>query len=69
MVLLPLKLVCTIPPTDPFGTFTKALGVRYYYDTLGFNFTGYRLGACGAMAASPITDLLGRHVESFLHLV
>ena len=28
----------TIPPTDHFDTFAKALGVRYYYVTLSFDF-------------------------------
>ena len=37
--------------------------------TLGFNFIGNRLGACGALADSPIIDLLGRPGKSFLHLV
>ena len=69
MVLLPLKWVCIIPPTDLFDTFTKTLGVWYHKVTLGFDFIGYRLGTCRALAVSPIIDLPGRPVKSFLHLV
>ena len=54
-----------ISTTDLFDTFTKTLCVGYDNMTLVFNFIGGRLGTCGA----PITNLSGRPVESFLHLV
>ena len=54
-----------IPTTDLFDTFTKTLYVGYDNVTFIFNFIGGRLGTCVA----PITNLSGRPVESFLHLV
>ena len=48
-----------------FNTFTKTLCVGYDNVTLVFNFIGGRLGTCGTL----ITNLSGRPVESFLHLV
>ena len=54
-----------IPTTDLFDAFIKILGVWYDNVTLVFDFIGGRLGTCGA----PITNLSGRPVESFLHLV
>ena len=54
-----------ISTTDLFDTFTKTLCVGYDNVTLVFNFIGGRLGTCGAL----ITNLSGRPVESFLHLV
>ena len=51
--------------TDLLDTFTKTLCVRYDNVTLVFNFIGGRLGTCGVS----ITNLSGRPVESFLHLV
>ena len=39
------------------------------YMTLGFDFIGSGLGACGALVVSPINDLLGWPVKHFLHLV
>ena len=54
-----------IPTTDLFDAFTKTLCVGYDNVTLIFNFTGDRLGTCGA----PISNLSGRPVKSFLHLV
>ena len=59
----------TIPPTDPINAFAETLGVWYDNMTLGFNFIGGGLGACGALAVSPIIDLTGRSSKSFLHLV
>ena len=52
--------------TYHFDTFTKILCVGYDNVTLIFNFIGDRLGS---LVADPITDLSGRPVESFLHLV
>ena len=37
--------------------------------TLSFDFTGDRLGSCSALVISPINDLTGRLVKSFLHPV
>ena len=37
--------------------------------TLCFDFIGNRLCTCGTLAVSPIIDLPGRPVKSFLHLV
>ena len=54
-----------ISTMDLFDTFTKTLCVGYDSVTFIFNFIGGRLGSCGAS----ITDLSGRPVESFLHLV
>ena len=54
-----------ISTTDLFDTFTKTLCVGYNNVTLVFNFISGRLGTCGA----PITNLSGRPVKSFLHLV
>ena len=54
-----------IPTTDLFDTFTKTLCVGYDNVPLIFDFIGGRLDTCGA----PITNLSGRPVESFLHLV
>ena len=48
-----------IPHTDLFNAFAETMGVRYNYMTLGFNFIGNRLSACGTLAVSPITDLTG----------
>ena len=59
----------TLPPTDPFNAFAETLGVWYEYVTLSFNFIGSGLGACSALAVSPIIDLTGRPSMSFLHLV
>ena len=58
-----------ISTTDPFDTFTKTLCVGYDNVTLSFNFTGDSLGNCSALVISPINDLTGRLVKSFLHLV
>ena len=54
-----------LPPLPPFDAFTKTLCVGYDNVTLIFHFIGGRLGTCGA----PISNLSGRLVESFLHLV
>ena len=54
-----------IPTTDLFDAFTKTLCVGYDNVTLIFNFIGGRLGTSSA----PISNLSGRPVESFLHLV
>ena len=54
-----------ISMTVLFDTFTKTLCVGYDNVTLVFNFISGRLGTCGA----PITNLSGRPVDSFLHLV
>ena len=54
-----------IPTTFLFHAFTKTLCVGYNNVTLVFNFIGGRLGTCGA----PISNLSGRPVKSFLHLV
>ena len=37
--------------------------------TLGFSLIGGGLGACGALIESPISNLPGRPVESFLRFV
>ena len=55
-----------IPTTDLFDTFTKTLCVGYDNVTLNFNFIADRLGS---LVAGPTTNLSGRLVESFLHLV
>ena len=55
-----------IPTTDLFDTFTKTLCVGYDNVTLVFKFTGDRLGS---LVAGPTTNLSGRLVESFLHIV
>ena len=54
---------------DPFNAFAETLSVCYDYVTLGLNFIGSGLGACSALAVSPITDLIGWPSKSFLHLV
>ena len=54
-----------IPTTELFDAFTKTLCIGYDNVTLIFDFIGGRLGICGA----PISNLSGRPVESFLHLV
>ena len=54
-----------ISTTDLFDAFTKTVCVGYNNVTLIFDFIGGKLGTCGA----PITNLSGRPVESFLHLV
>ena len=59
----------TIPPTDLINAFAETLGVWYDNMTLGFNFIGTGLDACGALAVSPIIDLSGRPGKSFCHLV
>ena len=58
-----------ISATDLLDAFTKTLCVGYDNVALGFNFTGDSLGTCSALAISPISDLTGRLVKSFLHLV
>ena len=58
-----------ISTTDLFDTVTKTLCVGYDSLTLSFNFTGVSLGNCSALPISPINDLTGRLVKSFLHLV
>ena len=58
-----------ISTTDLFNTFTKTLCVGYDNVTLSFNSTGDSLGTCSALVISPINDLTGRLVKSFLHLV
>ena len=58
-----------IPTTDLFDAFTKTLCVVYDNMTLIFNFISDRLGSYSALVVSPINDLTGRPVESFLHLV
>ena len=55
--------------TDLFDTFTKILCVGYDNVTRSFNSTGDSLGTCSALVISPINDLTGRLVKSFLHLV
>ena len=55
-----------IPATDLFDTFTKTLCVGYDKLTFIFNFIGDRLGS---LVVGPTTNLSGRLVESFLHLV
>ena len=55
-----------ISTTDLFDAFTKTLCVGYDNVTLIFNFIGSRLGS---LIADPITDLSGRTVKPFLHLV
>ena len=37
--------------------------------TLGFNFIGSGLGACGALVVNPINDLHGGPVKPFLHFI
>ena len=54
-----------IPTTDHFYAFTKTLCIGYDNVNLIFDFIGGRLDTCG----SSITNLSGRPVESFLHLV
>ena len=54
-----------IPTTDLFDAFTKTLCIGYDNVTLISDFIGGRLGTCGA----PISNLSGRPVGSFLHLV
>ena len=54
-----------IPTTDLFDAFTKTLCVGYDNVTPVFNLIGGRLGTCGA----PFTNLSGRPIGSFLHLV
>ena len=58
-----------IPPTDLFNALTETLCIRYNYMTLGFDLFGSGLGICGALAVSPTTDLTGRPVKHFPHLV
>ena len=58
-----------ISTTDLFDTFTKTLCVGYDNVTFSFDFTGDSLGNCSALVISPINDLTGRIVKSFLHLV
>ena len=53
-----------IPPTDPFNAFAETL-----YMTLGFDFIGRGLGACGALAVSPTIAFTGMPVKPCLHLV
>ena len=59
----------TISATDLFDTFTKTLCVGYGIVAPSFNFTGDSLANCSALVISPISDLTGRLVNSFLHLV
>ena len=54
-----------IPTTDLFDAFTKTLCVGYDNVPLIFDFIVGRLGTISA----PISDLSGRPVKSFLHLV
>ena len=54
-----------IPTTDVFDSFTKTLCVGYDNVPSVFNFMVGRLG----IVSAPITELSGRPVESFLHLV
>ena len=61
--------LAAIYTTDRFDTFTKTLCVGYDNVTLSFHFTGDSLGTCSALVISPINDLTGRLVKSFLHLV
>ena len=58
-----------IPPTDLFIAFTETFCVRYDYMTLGFDFIGSGLGACGALAVTSINYLPGGPVKPFLPLV
>ena len=58
-----------IPPIDLLDTFTETLCVRYNYITLHFYFIGGRLGTCGALVDSPISNLSGGPIKPFLHLV
>ena len=58
-----------ISTTDLFDIFTKTLCVRYDSMTLIFNFINDRWGSCSALVVGPISDLIGRPVESFLHLI
>ena len=55
--------------TDLFNAFAETLCIMYDYMILGFDFIGGWLGACSALAVSPIIDLTGRPVKPFLHLV
>ena len=57
-----------IPPTYLHDTFTETLCARYNNVTFGCNFIGSGLGTCGALV-SPISNLSGRLVKPFLHLV
>ena len=59
----------TIPATDLFDTFTKTLCIGYDYVTLTFNFFGVSGGTIGNLVVNPINSLIGRPVESLLHLV
>ena len=54
-----------ISTTNLFDTFTKTLCVEYDNVAFSFNFTG----DSSALVIGPITDLTGRSVKSFLHLV
>ena len=58
-----------ISTIDLFDTFTKTLCVGYDNETLGFDSIGGTLDNYGALVVSPINNLTGRPVESFLHLV
>ena len=58
-----------ISTTDLFDTFTATLCVGNDNVAFSLNFTGGSLGNCGALVISPINDLTGRLVKSFLHLV
>ena len=58
-----------IPPTELFNAFTETLCVRYDYMTLGFNFIGSGLGACGVLVVGPINYIPGRPVKPFLYPV
>ena len=58
-----------ISTTYLFDTFTDTLCVGYDNVAPGFNLSGDSLDTCSALAISPITDLPGRFVKSFLLLV
>ena len=58
-----------ISTTDLFDAFTKTLCVGYDNVTLSFNSISGSLSSCNALVVNPISNLTGRPVESFLHLV
>ena len=58
-----------ISTTDLYDIFTETLCVGYDNVTLSFYFTGGSLGSCIALVLSPINDLTGRLLKSFLHLI
>ena len=55
--------------TYVFDAFTKTLCIGYDNVTLSFNSISGSQGSCSALVVNPINNLIGRPVESFLHLV